>query len=174
MMSEVLERLRTLRVRDVMSPGAVSVDQNESLGAAAAVMINRPVSGLPVVDDAGRCVGILTAFDFVRRYAVERNEERAALGGDEVQVHRGSAGEPLEIEATAPDTVAGNMSSAVQTIAKEATLLEAAREMCAAHIHRLPVVDARGNVDGILTSLDVVAAVVNASDEQNQERGKKR
>lgn len=172
-MGEVLERLRTLRVRDVMSAGAVSVDQSESLGSAATVMIKRPVSGLPVVDDAGRCVGMLTAFDFVRRYAAERDEERAALDGDEIRLPRGSAEEPLEIESAGVDTVGGNMSSGVQTVAKEATLLDAAREMCAAHIHRLPVVDARGNVEGILTSLDIVASVVNAAEEQSQERKKR-
>ena len=173
-MKEVLERLRTLRVRDVMSAGPVSVDQSESLGAAAAVMIDRPVSGLPVVDESGRCVGMLTAFDFVRRYSAERNEERAALDGGDVRLTRGSEEEPLELESAGVETVAGNMSSGVQTIARDATLLEAAREMCAAHIHRLPVVDVHGNVEGIITSLDIVAAVVNAADEQSQQTRAKR
>lgn len=172
-MGEVLERLRTLRVRDVMSANTVSVAQSESLGSAAAVMIKRPVSGLPVVDDSGRCVGMLTAFDFVRHYAAERDEERAALSGGDVRLHRESKEEPLELESAGLDTVAGNMSSGVQTVEKDVSLLDAARQMCAAHIHRLPVVDRHGNVEGIITSLDIVAAVVNAAHEQSQKRGKR-
>lgn len=171
-MSGVLERLQTLRVRDVMSTSMVTIDHSESLGSAASTMVKGPISGLPVVDDVGRCVGMLTAFDFVRRYAAERDEERAALDGDEYQLVRGSRDEPLEVDSAHPETVAGNMSSGVQSIAQDAPLLDAAREMCAAHIHRLPVLDAHGNVEGIITSLDIVAAIVNAADEQLQKRKK--
>lgn len=169
-MSGMLERLKTLRVRDVMSADTVTVDYSDSLTSAAAIMTKRMFSGVPVVDDAGRCVGMLTAFDFVRRYAAERDEERAALDGEEFRLVHGSQEEPLDLESERPETVAKNLSSGVQSIPKEASLLDAAREMCAAHIHRLPVLDDHGNVEGIVTSLDIVAAVVNAAEEQVQQR----
>jgi predicted transcriptional regulator len=46
-----------------------------------------------------------------------------------------------------------------------ATLLHAARIMCDQHIHRLIAVDRIGRPEGIVSSLDVVAALVQAVDE---------
>jgi CBS domain-containing protein len=57
------------------------------------------------------------------------------------------------------------MSPAVQEIAPDASLLSAARVMCAMHIHRLPVLGAGGAPVGILTSLDIVSALANAMEE---------
>ena len=44
-------------------------------------------------------------------------------------------------------------------------MIDAAREMCAQHVHRLPVVDAGGKVVGLVSSLDLVAAMVGALEE---------
>jgi CBS domain-containing protein len=167
---EMLERLQTLRVQDAMSPDTISVDRNESLGSAAVTMTRRSISGLPVVDEASRCVGMLTAFDFVRRYAADKEEERAARGGEEFRLTKSPQDQSLQVEPAAGDMIGSNMTSGVQSITKDAPLLEAARVMCAAHIHRLPVLDAHGQVEGIITSLDIAAAVVNAADEKSDAR----
>jgi CBS-domain-containing membrane protein len=64
------------------------------------------------------------------------------------------------------DTVQDHMSRSVQSVRPEQTLLTAARIMCAQHVHRLPVLDVEGRSIGLLTSMDVVAALVNAIDER--------
>jgi CBS domain-containing protein len=48
----------------------------------------------------------------------------------------------------------------------EQTLLTAARIMCVKHVHRLPVLDSDNRPVGLLTAMDVVAAMVNAIDER--------
>jgi CBS domain-containing protein len=48
----------------------------------------------------------------------------------------------------------------------EQTLLTAARLMCEKHVHRLPVLNLDGKPVGLITSMDVVAALVNAIDER--------
>jgi CBS domain-containing protein len=60
------------------------------------------------------------------------------------------------------------MAPAVQGIAAHTSLVEAGRIMCAQHIHRLPVLDDQGRPQGMVTSLDIVAAVVKAVEEQQQ------
>jgi len=152
-MTEILERLKTLTVQDAMSSEAIEIGQNESLEDSAAVMMNHHVSGLPVVDREGRCVGMLTAYDFVRAYAAERGSEHAGK-------HTGSASSV----ATGVDR---QMTSVVQSVSKNTSLLDAARKMCDAHIHRLPVLDGNSRVMGVITSLDIVAALANAADEQH-------
>jgi CBS domain-containing protein len=54
------------RVRDVMTPLVYTLRDNQSLASAAALMSIERVHHLPVVDDAGRVVGMLSALDFVR------------------------------------------------------------------------------------------------------------
>ncbi len=60
----------------------------------------------------------------------------------------------------------GEMSSGVRSVQPEQTLLTAARIMCEKHVHRLPVLNLDGKPVGLITSMDVVAALVNAIDER--------
>ena len=165
-MNSALERLLSLRVADIMTRGrVVGISPNQSLDEAAEIMARHRVSGAPVVDEMGYCVGVLSAFDFV----LNRHREHVTAGdlmtGAEFQLSRDRVERPLYVEATSRETVCGLMSGAVQAIGPEATLIDAARAMCGGHVHRLPVLDQRGHVLGIVSSLDIVAAVVNAIDE---------
>ena len=47
----------------------------------------------------------------------------------------------------------------------KAPLVEVARVMCDGHWHRVPVVDDGGALCGIISTMDVLAALVNAADE---------
>jgi CBS domain-containing protein len=57
------------------------------------------------------------------------------------------------------------MSPSVWSIDADATLIDAARLMCGKHIHRLPVLNREGKVVGVISSLDLVAAMVHAVEE---------
>jgi predicted transcriptional regulator len=63
------------------------------------------------------------------------------------------------------DLVQYHMSSAVQTIEHNCSLLDAGRNMCGQHIHRLIALDERSAPVGILSSLDIVATVISAVEE---------
>ena len=110
-------------------------------------------SGAPVVDQVGRFVGILSSSDFVRHEKADRSLTPAALFAS------------YELDAPLPGIVADYMTTAVQTIREDARLLDAGRVMTAQHVHRLPVVDQHNKLAGILTSLDLVAALVKVVDE---------
>jgi CBS domain-containing protein len=56
----------TATVQDVMTPLAFTLPQTESLSTAAALMATEGVHRLPIVDDEGRVVGILSALDVLR------------------------------------------------------------------------------------------------------------
>ena len=57
------------------------------------------------------------------------------------------------------------MSPTPTTLPKETPMMEGARAMIDEHIHRVVVVDEQGHPAGIATSLDIVAAMVNAISE---------
>ena len=63
------------------------------------------------------------------------------------------------------DRVSEHMSPAVQTVRESETILNAGRILCANHIHRLVIIDEHGRPTGIISSLDLVAAMIAAVDE---------
>ena len=138
-----LDRLQSLQVADAMSKKVISVSASDSMDAAARILGTHGVSAVPVVDNEGVCVGILSAVDFLRR----------------------------TMEQGKGDTVAHWMSSAVQTVAAYAPLLLAARIMRDGHIHRLPVLDRHGKPVGVISTLDIVAAQLNAVEEMEARLG---
>ena len=158
-------RLSTLSVSHAMRKGVVPVFANQTMTQAAVTLADNAISGAPVLDETGQCVGILSANDFVRREASLHDASRVGSRGSEYKLAVASDYQPLLLEETAGDLVAAHMSTGLQTIPPAATLAHAARIMCAAHVHRLPVVDEGGIPIGMLTSLDIVSALVNALEE---------
>jgi CBS domain-containing protein len=68
-----LDRMLTLRAGDVMNRHVVKLSVQESMAEAAEKLLQNEISGAPVVDDQGHCIGILSAGDFVRRSDASSN-----------------------------------------------------------------------------------------------------
>ncbi len=159
------QRLQTLKVRDAMSAPVIHVSAHETMDAAAVAMLKHSISGAPVIDEQGKCVGLLSAFDFVKREARQRLDAKELDVASHRVVRHGSDS-PLELSEVNDTLVSTNMTKAVQAISADTSLLQAAREMCATHIHRLPVLDEDGHPSGLISSLDIVSALLTAVDEQ--------
>lgn len=164
-MNSAIERLLGLRVGDIMNAPVATVQENSLLSDAAKLMIENGVSGLPVVDVTGRSVGILTASDFAaREYRMAVSDERQSFGGSHALQESGPLGS-LQIDAMGNNLVRDHMSGNVQTISLSGSLINAARVMCREHIHRLVIVDDDHHPVGMISSLDLVAAMVAAVEE---------
>lgn len=162
-MLEPMARLESLRVSDVMAREVVSVSANQSMCSAAQLYVERGISAAPVIDDSGRCVGILSATDFLRELA---RDHGLSMANDTSHRLVGDCGfEAWRIDVEPDDVVACRMSPAVQSIAAEASVLMAARIMTAQHVHRLVVLDSGGHPLGVISTMDVVAALLNVLDE---------
>ena len=155
-MNSTIERLLSLRVRDVMSRNVVSIAATKSMSEAADALTRHFISGAPVTGQQGQCVGMLSATDFVRCVAGTK---------DSAPERNGSANHRHSCPAPTTDLVASHMSALVQTVRVEQPLTDAARLMCQNHIHRLVALDDQGRPAGVLTSLDIVAALINAVEE---------
>ncbi len=152
-----IERLKSLTVSDVMCRKLIEVSANQTMCEAAKAFAENHVTSAPVIDEQGRCIGMLSAADFIQRdcpqFSDMDHHELAAQGRDEC----------LSIEPTS-DMVSSYMTTGVQSVAAGTSLLQAAREMAAAHIHHLPVLENDRPI-GVVSTMDVVAAVINAVDE---------
>jgi predicted transcriptional regulator len=143
-----------------MAKHVVSISVNSTMTEAADLLTERRVSGAPVVDEAGRCVGVLTGSDFVHQHAVHCNEEDSGSG---------VLSEALSSRFwdESQDMVRKHMTVAVQTIHRERPLLEAARMMCSQHVHRLIVVDDSQRPAGVISSLDMAAVLLKLAEEHS-------
>lgn len=165
-MPQIIDRLAALRVADVMAKDVVTVSKDQTMEEVACVLSQHRLSSAPVVDECGHCVGIITASDFLKRASHPVNSGS-------------SHGEPQELAKDAPryistgeDFASVHMSRAVQAVDPGASLLKAARIMCAGHIHRLLAIDETNHPVGVISTMDIVAAMVNVVDEMNVELGR--
>ena len=127
---------RLLRVRDLMSLQPVTVRDNTPLTVADRLMREHKVSGLPVVDNDGGLVGVIS-----------RTDVMAAASGPESSAWQGIS-------------VAATMTAPGLTVAADVALADAAARMEEHHVHRLVVVDpVGGHPIGILSTTDLVRAI---------------
>ena len=148
-----------MKVRDIMDPEPVTVTPETELQAVVAILRENELHGVPVVNEGGRCVGIITEADLV-------------LAGDDADLHlphflelfggivflesMSHFEERLRkaVAATAQDM----MTADPVTIDADATVQEAARMISKKGHNRLPVVE-HGRLVGIVTRVDVLDAL---------------
>ncbi|MFZ5449355.1 MAG: CBS and ACT domain-containing protein [Thermodesulfobacteriota bacterium] len=65
---ELYYLLAELQVKEIMSHNPISVSQGDTVEHAAQIMLEHTISGLPVLDDGGKVVGIITQSDVFRAF----------------------------------------------------------------------------------------------------------
>jgi CBS domain-containing protein len=162
-----MQRLSTLVVRDVMSTKVVELSANDGMECAAKILVENEVSAAPVVNEFGRCVGVLSATDFVRREKALCDDQGSWMDPQRHQLVKRPS-EPWNIESRPHNLVSSNMTPQVHSVTVDTSMLDAGRIMDAQHVHRLPVLDRDGQAIGIVSSMDIVAALLKAVDEMNR------
>jgi CBS-domain-containing membrane protein len=148
--------LLDLTAADLMSRDVLTIPWQMSLRAAAHELAQARVSGAPVTDEDGRCVGVLSATDLVRW--LERGEP-AVCGHFHASLCFCCEWEVLDIDVLPPDAVSRYMTADVVTATPETPVGQLARRMLDAHIHRVIVTDGRGRLVGVVSTTDILAAV---------------
>ena len=161
-MNGAIEWMLSLQVSDVMHRNVVRLPASSTMAEAANILLKHGISGAPVVDELNRCIGVLSSVDFVKRQH-DLAESRAIESS-----HRGDPSPTLGVSVFDNESIERYMTPVVQSTAMDASLMQAARIMDSAHVHRVPVLDGRGSPIGMITSLDIVAALVQVIEEQSQ------
>ena len=140
-----------MQAGDIMTRGVVAVRPEAPLEQALRLMIENRVSGLPVLDAAGRAVGVLTEGDLLRR--VETGTEGKRPGWLEIIFAPGRLAD--DYVRTHGRRVSEVMTPEVLTIEETTPLAEVAHTMRNKRVKRLPVTRA-GVVVGIVSRADLV------------------
>jgi len=166
-MPSLVTRLINLKASDVMTRNPVTLDGRESVASAVATLQRHQITGAPVVEEGTRLIGILSLWDVVRGEGTAgvssgRNSKHSCQD-PAAQEHAFEPAMPLTHADSA--TVMDCMSPTVSGASPDQLLVEVARKMCLAHWHRMPVVSSDGQLVGIISAMDVLAALVNMFDE---------
>lgn len=146
----------TKTVAEIMTADPVVVKADTPLQDAIKIIAEQKMSGLPVVDDAGVLVGIISEGDLTwQETGVDTPPYIMLL--DSIIYLQNPAKHDAEIHKALGQTVGEVMSSKVYKIEPDQSVREAAHVMHEKHVGRLPVVDGdTGKVLGIITQGDII------------------
>ncbi|UJW85655.1 CBS domain-containing protein [Devosia sp. SL43] len=140
-----------MKAKDVMSPHVVTLSPGNSVAHAAQIMLDNSVSGLPVIDNDGELVGVVTEGDLVNRMEL---------------------GHPAADDLSTPEAtddfikshswrVADIMSQPVVTVNEETTVEEIASIFSSRKIKRVPVTR-EGQLVGMVSRSDLLGIIARS------------
>jgi len=141
-------------VAQVMSRPVRSVHPHTPLSEAAHLMVSERISGLPVVDDAGQLVGIITEADFLRALGVPAHQPHHNLW-QTLESLFGHLVRHGELEAP-DDPVTDHMVKNVVCVHPEQELDDVIEVMKRNRVKRVVVCDPQRRVLGMVTRSDLV------------------
>jgi CBS domain-containing protein len=143
-----------------MTHNPVSLDQHSTLQEAAAILTDREISALPVIDDSGRPVGVLSRTDLVRHERETPNylhPKEESYGESELTLSSGEKlGAGFLVETVVPTEVREVMTPAVISIPTDTPVVDVVAKMLALKVHRIFVVDKTGVLVGVISAHDVL------------------
>lgn len=148
-----------MKVRDVMTRNVISVSPETPLRDLAHLLSRHQISGVPVVNEEGACIGVVSEADLLVKQLSRPQSRRLPL-----EWILGERHDPEELRRRAATTAAQAMSSPALTIEADRPLREAAALMIDHGVNRLPVVSGSQLV-GMITRADLVRAYLRLDEE---------
>lgn len=145
-------------IADVMTPSPIVVSPETPLHEVISILAENQMSGLPVVDENGILVGIVSETDLMWRESGVTPPPYIMLLDSVIYLKNPSQYEK-DIHKALGQTAGEVMTRHPHTITPDKRLPEAARLMHEKEVQRLPVVDSEGKVIGILSRGDIVRAL---------------
>jgi CBS domain-containing protein len=143
-----------------MTPNPVSIGQNATVNEAAAILSDRGFSAAPVIDEAGRPVGVVSRADIVIHHRHKVESVPAVPDYYEKADLATRSGEPLsggfQVGSTNQTRVRDIMTPVVFAVSSEAPARRVVGDLVGLKVHRVFVVDASGVLVGVISALDVL------------------
>jgi CBS domain-containing protein len=145
-----------MRAHQIMTRPVITVTPDTTIVEAATVMLQRHVSGLPVVDASGKLVGVVSEGDFIRRAEIGTGRRR----GRWLRFVLGPGKSASDFVHEHGRRVSEIMSTSPFTITEDTALAEIVALMEKNHVKRLPVM--RGHqLVGIVSRANLLRAVAS-------------
>jgi CBS domain-containing protein len=156
---------KKIKAREVMNSELQTLTDDMPIKEAVQTLAEYHISGAPVVNAAGECVGVFSTSDVLKRDAEIEDRETPRAGDffagvpvdEDVEDFRGK--EDYDEEMLGRDTVGQWMTAEISSIGPESTLDLVCRRMLEENIHRILVMDGQKKLLGMISTSDVVRLV---------------
>ena len=171
----VHEWVAATKAGDIMVRNVVSVWPTHTLAQVAAVVTRERISGVPVAGSDGVCVGVFSISDFLRAEAkgagAQQQFAHSSFFTSDLALPVSVYEEQVaalrdEIAPAAEHPVSDFMTTNLVSVAEEDSLEKIVAAMVDAHIHRMLVLDDSRRLRGVITTIDVLAALRRAAQQQ--------
>lgn len=150
-----------LKAKDVMTADPVCVEPSTRIRELARVFEEHEISGVPVVDQEGRVVGVVSKTDLIRR-CTEGTDEIPPAYLFEILSEQGDEDEASEVMPESLVCVEDFMTEDPLMVGPELSVAAVAKMMYEKHVHRVIVADDERFPIGIITSMDLLGAFARA------------
>ncbi|MBI4612662.1 MAG: CBS domain-containing protein [Planctomycetes bacterium] len=159
----MIHALADLRASEIMTKGLVSLSADMPVQEAARALLERGISGAPVIDDDGRPIGVMTLTDLAK-YAAESSE--LATEAQRMDFERWQEDladrygiDDAHLEAFEGVLVEQIMTPEVRAVPESATLSEVLDALLSGPYRRIFVHGAGGVLVGVVSALDALRAI---------------
>jgi CBS domain-containing protein len=137
---------------DLMTPNPISIHGGASVQEGLAMLTDRGFSAAPVIDEAGRPIGVLSRTDLL----VHERERVAGKPLEESDLPPRRVRDGYSVEVVDPARVRDIMTPVVFTVLLETPAYQVVEQMLALKVHHLFVVDEDRALVGVVSPLDIL------------------
>jgi CBS domain-containing protein len=153
--------LNAQTAEELMAPNPISLRADATIPEALALMTDRGFTAAPVIDEAGRPIGVLSRTDVLIH---EREQLRHAVPAEDVYAEgRRPRHEGFSIEIADSTRVRDIMTPTIFTVNENSSAAEVVKRMCELKVHQLFVVDDDDSLVGVIAALDIVRSLAPAT-----------
>ena len=150
-----LRETETLLVREIMTNEVITVSPQTPLSDAARILIDKRISGLPVTDEDGKLVGVVTEADFLCAMGIPCHHPTHSVWQTLENMFR----HPPRTGGT-PSQVGDIMMKEVISVGENQTLHDVIEQLKKHHIKRIIVTDDDHKVSGIIARSNLVQVLL--------------
>jgi len=157
-------RLSTATAAELMTANPMSVRENATIQELVALLTERSISGAPVINEAGRPVGVVTQADILVHDREKGEYSTPVSDVDDwvdLDAHPGKLGAAGgHVILTDPTLVGEIMTPVVFSVTLTTPAKKVIEEFVSMKVHRLFVVDDDGALVGVISPLDVLRCIL--------------
>ncbi len=151
-----------MTAKDIMTTKVITVKRDTSIEDLSALLVKHEISGVPVVDDAGTLIGIITENDLISRN--KRLHIPTVVSFLDAAIYLESSKKfEQEVKRMCATQVGDICNTKVISITEGTTIVDIATIMAEKRIHILPVVSDE-KIVGIVGKRDMVKAIARQAD----------
>ena len=150
---------KELLAKDIMTKRVITIGRDASIGELSELLVENKISGVPVIDETSKLVGIVTEADIIVKDA-DLHFPRYFKLLDGIIYLESFRKFKRNLKKYIGIKVEDIMTDKVEVVKEDTSVSEIANIMMSSNINRVPVTDEKGGLVGIITRRDIVKSMI--------------